>query len=85
MRIAFLCVTLLMVGCAITPKPFTGPSGKQAYSMNCGSDLPGCYQKAGEVCPTGYNILDRASGTVGVPSQGATVMVPTHNLSIECK
>jgi len=25
-------------------------------------------KKAGEICPNGYNIIDRSTGTVGIPT-----------------
>lgn len=80
---------LLLSACAtITPKQFIGPNGKTAYSMRCsgmGRTLDACYQKAGEVCPNGYTIIDRASGTVAVPVNGSIMAAPQHNLAIECK
>lgn len=76
-------------GCAaIEPQQFVGPNTKTAYSMKCsgmGRTLDACYKKAGDVCPGGYIIIDRASGTVGVPMQGGTMMAPQHSLAIECK
>lgn len=52
-----------------------------------GRTLDECYKKAGELCPSGYNIIDRASGTVGIPGSGGRGMLiaPQHNLAIECK
>ena len=44
-----------------------------------------CYQKAGEVCPTGYNIVDRTSGVLGMLSGGDGFLIPTNSLAIECK
>ncbi len=82
-------IPAFLVACAaIEPQQFVGPNSKTAYSMKCsgmGRTLDACYKKAGEVCPGGYNIIDRASGTVGVPMQGGTMMAPQHNLAIECK
>lgn len=83
-----LFLFLLSACAAITPKQFIGPSGKTAYSMRCsgmGRTLDACYQKAGEVCPNGYTIIDRASGTVAVPVNGSIMAAPQHNLAIECK
>lgn len=34
-----------------------------------GRTLDACHVKAGELCPDGYNIIDRASGTVAVPAE----------------
>ena len=82
-------IPAFLVACAaIEPQQFVGPNSKTAYSMKCsgmGRTLDACYKKAGEVCPGGYNIIDRASGTGGVPMQGGTMMAPQHNLAIECK
>lgn len=83
-------VPVFLVACAeIAPQQFVGPNSKTAYFMKCsgmGRTLEACYKKAGEVCPVGYNIIDRATGTVGVPLQGGgTIMVPEHSLAIECK
>jgi hypothetical protein len=50
-----------------------------------GRTLDACYKKAGEICASGYTIIDRASGTVGVPINGGTMMALQHNLVIECK
>lgn len=83
-------LALLLVSCAsVQPQEFKGPNGKTAYSMKCsgmGRTLDECYKKAGELCPSGYNIIDRASGTVGVPVRGGGMIVaPQHNLAVECK
>jgi hypothetical protein len=81
-------VSILCSCAAIEPKQFVGPNGKTAYSMRCsgmGRTLDACYQKAGEVCPNGYTIIDRASGTVAIPINGSIMAAPQHNLAIECK
>lgn len=88
-RIISVVLLLLLLACAaITPKQFIGPNGNIAYSMRCsgmGRTLDACYQKAGEVCPNGYTIIDRASGMVAVPVNGSIMAAPQHNLAIECK
>jgi hypothetical protein len=86
---------LALAACAgIEPKPFIGPNGKTAYSMHCsgmGRTLEACYQKAGEICPAGYNIINSTSGTIAVPTYGGhgepagTVATPDYGLAIECK
>jgi hypothetical protein len=83
-------VPVVLAACAaIEPQQFVGPNSKTAYSMKCsgmGRTLDACYKKAGEICPGGYNIIDRATGTIGVPMQGGgTIMTPEYNLAIECK
>jgi len=88
-KVFLAVVPLLFTACAaIEPQQFVGPNGKAAYSMRCsgmGRTLDACYQKAGEVCSSGYTIIDRASGTVGIPMNDGTMMAMQHNLAIECK
>jgi len=90
MKVRYLALVLLLTACAaIEPQQFVGPNGKTAYSMRCsgmGRTLNACYKKAGEVCPSGYTIVDRASGTIAVPvTGGGMIAAPQHNLAIECK
>lgn len=89
MRILYVAFPLLLAGCmAIDPHQFVGPNGNTAYSMRCsgmGRTLEACYDKAGELCPNGYTIVDSSSGTVGVPMNGGTMMALKRNLAIECK
>jgi hypothetical protein len=85
----FVAAASILTGCAaIEPQQFVGPNGKTAFSMRCsgmGRTLDACYKKAGEICPTGYAIIDRASSVVGVPVNGGTMLAPQHNVAIECK
>jgi hypothetical protein len=87
--LSLLAVSFGLIGCmSISPTSFKGPNGKQAYSMMCsgmGRTMDACYQKAGEVCPNGYNVMDRSSGTVGFMNQGTLMMAPREQLAIECK
>lgn len=87
--LAIIFVIPILVSCAnIEPKRFTGPNGKEAYSMNCsgmGRTLDACYQKAGEVCPSGYHIIDRPSSVVGVPAAGGMLIAPKQGLLVECR
>ena len=80
---------VLLTSCAsISPQEFVGPGGKTAYSMECsglGRTLDACYKKAGELCPQGYSIIDRASGTVAIPVYDSVMAAPKHHIAIECK
>ena len=88
MRFSAFVVLLLLASCAsIEPQEFKGPTGKTAYSMRCsgmGRTLDACYKKAGELCASGYNIINLASGTVAVPVSGGIMAAPYFNLAIEC-
>jgi len=89
MRPALFAISLTLVSCAgIEPHKFVGPNGNTAYSMRCsgmGRTLGACYEKAGEICPGGYNIVDRSAGTVGMPTGGGTLIAPRESLAVECK
>lgn len=79
----------LLAACAsVEPQQFVGPNGRTAYSMECskgGRSLDACYKKAGEVCPAGYAIIDRASTTQITPTQFGPIGSPRHSIAIECK
>lgn len=89
MKKLMLATVFSLTGCAsINPIQVSGPSGKTAYTMRCsgaGRTLEACYQKAGEVCPNGYTMVDRSTGTKSIPANGGFMMVNDHNLTVECK
>jgi len=65
--VVFFTLTSCM---SVDPQPFRGPNGKPAYSMQCsgmGRTIDERYRKAGEVCPDGYNIVDRTSRIAEFP------------------
>lgn len=84
-RIYLVSLVLLVAGCGATATKIVAPSGKAGYSLNCGSKLDNCYEKAGELCPNGYTMINQSSGTVGVPFQGGMVIAPQHGMAIECR
>jgi len=87
--VALAFAVLLFAGCAsIEPSRFIGPNGRAAYSMKCsglGRTLDACYQKAGELCPQGYRVVDRSSGLVVIPVNGSIMAAPREHLAVECK
>ena len=64
-----LLSVLLISGCASSSKTY-GPSGEQAYSLNCSGTARNwgmCFEKAGEICKSrGYEIINATtdSGTI---------------------
>jgi hypothetical protein len=50
-----------------------------------GRSMEECYQRAGEVCPSGYNIIDNSSGTVAMMTQGTMIAGVKRDMAIECK
>ncbi|MFM7010969.1 MAG: hypothetical protein ACKO0Z_16880 [Betaproteobacteria bacterium] len=82
-------LALAVAGCAsVNPIPFTGPSGRQGYAMQCsgmGRTIEQCYQVAGQKCPGGYQIVSRSSELMAVPLNGSIVMAPRTGLVVECR
>jgi hypothetical protein len=83
-KILISSACFFLASCVQT-QAFRGPNGNTAYSMRCGANLSACYEKAGELCPKGYNIIDRATGVAAVPSGTSFIAAPQHSLAIECK
>jgi hypothetical protein len=94
--VALITILTEVVGCgsvipgkSVDPVKFVGPNKKDAYSMHCsgfGRTIEQCYQKAIEVCPNGYNIIDNTSGTAAVMNQGGTMIAGVkRDMAIECK
>ena len=83
--------TLVLSGCLeVIPKRFIGPNGKTAYNMRCsgmGRTMDKCYQKAGEICRNGYNIIDISSSSFTTPnlSTGGVIVGNKKEMAIECK
>lgn len=76
-----------MTACAVQPLPINGANGQQRYAMNCVSGIEQCYQKAAELCPNGYDIIEQThTSSKLVPHYGQYPMiVNTENLTIECR
>jgi hypothetical protein len=85
MRKFLFIYVLVLVGCA-TATPITTPNGTPGYVIECPDDLPACYQKAAEVCPSGYNVLNQSTASAGAVLVGNTMVASNnHQMTIECK
>jgi hypothetical protein len=84
-NLIIITVSLILAGCAsIKPQHFTGPNMKDAYIMQCsgmGRTWHKCYQKASEICSTGYNIIAKDSELYSTEYGLAN----KRDLTIECK
>ncbi len=87
MMLATLLILVLM-GCA-TSKEIVLPSGQKGHSIDCsGSAIPiaKCYEKAGELCPNGYNIISGNNDkTVGTNLDGSPLFFNNKGILVECK
>jgi uncharacterized protein YceK len=65
MKILILTVLVLLAGCA-SAKQVRGPGGGTAYEVKCGNAAKSkCREKAADVCPRGYSVLDRDADRYG--------------------
>jgi hypothetical protein len=89
-----LTIAAGLTACSVNPKPFTGPTGGQGYSMQCsgmGRDWEDCLTEAGRLCPQGYAIVHQGSSTSAVvgsaPASTGLMMVPVQKqtMAVECK
>lgn len=59
MKYLFLLFIVVLAGCA-SSQQIKGSDGKEAYQVKCGNAVKGkCTEKAAELCPHGYTLLDR--------------------------
>ena len=94
-KIIMLTIVLLPIlcGCGAKARPITGPYGKNAYHLNCSgiqNSMADCLEKAGELCPQGYDVLDsRQTSTPNVyvyQNQVHTLgTIETRELVVQCK
>jgi hypothetical protein len=60
-RMALLGASLLALTSCISSKQLTLPNGHPGYAIKCDGhlhDMTDCMARAGELCPTGYDVLD---------------------------
>jgi hypothetical protein len=81
MRLSIGIVLALLAGCvSVRLNEVKGPDGKTALALKCG-DATACYKKAGELCPDGYDLVDKNNATYVVENYGGSVTT----LVVECK
>ena len=86
MRLSIGIVGLaLLAGCVpVRVNEVKGPDGKAALALNCGNATD-CYQKAGELCPAGYDFVDRNYASNVWVSDGYFWGGSVTTLVVECK
>lgn len=64
MRILSLAAVLLGIGGCTTYQEIRRPDGSIEYLVACGASLGWniCYEKANQLCPSGYNTLSEDAG-----------------------
>ncbi len=88
MKQAFLILSALLAGCA-TVDQIQGPHNEPAYVISCpGTNITGCYTKASEVCPSGYQTLagEGRAPEAMTPTGSPYMSVPAaRQITIQCK
>lgn len=85
-------IVLALGGCAVSTQVVL-PSGARGYSINCsGAALTWgqCYEKAGNLCPHGYKIIEQEGQTPGaVVGASPTALFGTpivnRTMLVQCK
>ena len=74
----------LLSGC-VQVHEVKGPDGKTALALRCG-DATACYKKAGELCPDGYDFVDKNNANwVGSSNYGSVYGGSVTAPVVECK
>ena len=61
MKNLLLMFLVVLAGCA-SVKKVKGPNGEEAFLVQCGNAVKNkCTEKAADLCPQGYNLIDRNS------------------------
>ncbi|MEL6584601.1 MAG: hypothetical protein AAFQ36_12275 [Pseudomonadota bacterium] len=67
----------------------SGPNGRLAYVIECdefGREVADCFAAAGDLCPTGYDVIDRVSRVMtDTDIDGNVSSFEDNSLFIECK
>ena len=58
MRLLFGLLGLAILAGCVSVNEVKGPDGKPAFAVGCGR-ATACYKKAGELCPDGYDFVDK--------------------------
>ena len=93
MKYLYALLGLVLITSCATSQEIVLPSGEKGFTINCGSyegdSRSACYQKAGEVCPSGYDILEQTEekdkNIVANPYSFQTLEDDKRVLVIECK
>lgn len=91
MRFVYVMLLAVLAGCA-NSQQVKGPDGKDAYLVKCGNAVKEkCTEKATELCPRGYRLLEREANRyddltkVGNVGQLEIKMDTTTTLLVQCK
>jgi hypothetical protein len=74
----------LLTGC-VDVTSAAGADGRTTLTVDCDGEARGCFDKAGELCPGGYYLIERKSGSNEVRYTAGIITKPHTRIVIECK
>jgi hypothetical protein len=77
-------LALLVTGC-VDVTSAAGANGRTVYTIDCGGESRGCFDKAGDLCPGGYYLIERESGSNEVRYTAGIIAAPYTKIAIECR
>ena len=77
-------LAVLVVGC-VDVTSTAGADGKAIYTIDCEGESRGCFDKAGDLCPRGYYLIERRSGTNSVRYTAGVISAPHTEIVVECR
>lgn len=84
MKIISALLILLITGCT-TATEIRSPNGQKGFAIEC-KNMTSCYAKAGEVCPSGYNLVDNDTRTTGASVAFNNAIIQSRStVVVECK
>ena len=85
-----LLFLIVLSGCT-TAKPTVTPDGRRGVSIDCTgqSSWSSCYQKAGQVCPSGYEVVSKDGDdgnmvAVGNKDGFSSSQIATRSMLVAC-
>ncbi len=80
-------VLVACVSCATSSK-IVLPSGETGFAVDCDGtavSMSKCYEEAGKVCPSGYDVIDQHQNTGLMVSGNTAGTMQTKGILIKCK
>jgi hypothetical protein len=83
-----IIVTCLFISACATATKITLPNGDSGYDISCagtGVSVSECFRKAGEVCPSGYDVIASHNQGGNIYWQGQYITTSDKGMLITCK
>ncbi len=82
--ILLILTAWLMTGC-VDVTATAGADGRPNYTIDCDGESRRCFDKAGDLCPGGYYLIERHSGSNEVQYTAGIISTPYTKIAIACR